>query len=124
MSEPRKIRIHPDEWPVAEHLFREAAAEYIKADDEYSTLEDMQKDLLAQVMTRVEKEFSGDKVSESKLERLARCDAEWIAYKEGLNAARQVKGEKKARYVQADRYWQTLQSALGYKKAEMMKLNG
>lgn len=118
-KEVKKIRIHPDEFPMAEHLFREAVGEYLKAEDEYTILDDMSKDVLASIMTKYEKLNDGEKISETKLERLARVDPEWKTYKEGLYEARRNRGVAKARLMKAEKYWATLQSALAYKRDEM-----
>lgn len=121
----RQISITPDEFPRAELLFREAVKEHLEKQDIFYNLEEMGKDVLASIMGRIEKAQPRDeKISESKLERLARCDKDWTDYKEGLYQARLDAGRAKARYVQADRYWQTLQSALAYKRDEMAYLRG
>ena len=123
MCPSRKIRIHPDEFPIAEHMFREAVADYLVADDEFWVLDKMEKDILDQIKDKIDKE-EPEKISEVKLERLARNHTEWKEYKEELYAARRNRGQKKVRYVQADKYWQTLQSGLAYKRDEMIHLSG
>lgn len=116
------LEIHPSEFPKAEYLFREAVAKHLETDDMYWRLEDMGKDVLANIMDRLDKLH--DKISETKLERLARTHEEWKTYKEGLYAARFERGKAKARFIQAERYWATLQSGLAYKRDEMHHMHG
>ena len=126
MKNPRSkklLEVHPDEFPKAEYLYREAVGAFLEADDDYWILDDMSKDVLASVITEVEKAMEG-KVSEAKLERLARNHPEWKAHKDGLYAARRNRGQAKARFMKAEKYCAILQSAIAYKRDEMTRLHG
>lgn len=120
------LKLNIQEFPMAEYVFRTAVAKHLETQDMFWKLEEMAKDVLAGIMDRIEKGIiaDGDKISENKLERLARCDPEWLTYKQGLYEARIEAGRAKARFVQAEKYWATLQSGLAYKRDEMMHLHG
>ena len=98
----------------------DAFRKYQKAKDDLEILKDAKKDYLALCMTKVDK--SSEKLSEAKLERLARTSDEWIEFMKGFDDAVREVGRCGVEYSNALRKWETIQSGLSYQKAELKGL--
>ena len=83
MAERRQVRFDLDEFQNAEYYYRQSLGEYVEADDDFDILDETAKDVLSEIMTSIE-ETEEDKISETKLERLARADPKWKEFRRGI----------------------------------------
>jgi len=118
----------------AEYFCWKADKQLWAADEEYELLKEHGKDLLALLMTEIHdtpgtyevnkamqiKELSPPKkTSETALERLARSSDKWRLHRDGEHAARKKRNELRFKSRAAQRYFDTIQSGLALKRAEM-----
>ena len=115
-----KIEYTCDFLAKAEEWCWRAFKVYQAAQDDADILHDSAKDLLASLMSRIDK--PEEKNSEAKLERLARDSEEWRKFKMGEHAAIQKAGESKVKYYSAVRMWDSTVNGISYRKAELTKL--
>lgn len=118
----RTIRYSLEEFAKVEAAYREKVKEFHSAHAEAEVIKEMSKDVLAQVMKKLDD--AQKKKSVAELERLARCTEEWSEFRSGQWAAIRKEGEKKSSMLAAKTAWDTIQSGLSYKKAELAKLSG
>src|SRR3972149_3414601 len=111
-----KLEYSLEYFSQAEEWCWKAFKLYQKAQDDTDILHDSAKDLLAGIMSNLDK--PEEKISESKLERLARDSQEWRTFQVGKHAAIQKAGEGKVKYCSALRLWETIQSGLSFRKEE------
>lgn len=104
-----------DAW--ATQLGLEAAEKLAKAD----YLKELGKDILSSIMTDLE---GSEKISESKLERLARKSEKWFEFRKGQLAAQEEAIVAKARAANAERHFHSIQSGLSYRKEELRRIDG
>lgn len=116
----QKVEFTLEAFAKAEYGCHEAFQQYQKAQDNLDIIKEHGKDYLAVIMTKLDK--SEEKLSESKLERLARSSKEWDVYREGLAQATKEAGEARVRYFSYVRYFECIQSGLAYKRTELRSL--
>ena len=116
--EPTKFTL--EAFAQAEHWVWEAFKVYQTASDNYEVKKDLAKDILASIMSDLDRPM--EKVSEAKLERMARATDKWQKYKDELKALLIAFGEAKVKYLSTVKHWDTIQSGLAYKRVEMKKL--
>jgi len=115
----KKVIYDLDEFSNAFNYFWKTYKDYQKAQDDADIIKETAKDFLASVMSEL-----GQDRSEVKLERLARGSEKWKEFRKGQFTAMRIAGEKKVKYFSALRYFDTIQSGLAYKRAELQKLGG
>ena len=115
-----KVEYSLEAFRDAEHYCYLAFKEFQKASDDLDILNDASKDILAVSMSELDK--PEEKISEAKLERMARCSEAWKIHKRGLTAAIQIHGRAKAKYYSWVRAFDCIQSGISYRKAELQKL--
>lgn len=98
-----------------------AGQEWIEAKLRSDQLDDGEKNYLAALMNGLENEMKGQKISESKLERLARGSAEFGAYVDGKCKAIAETGRKRVRYEAMRDYWEAQRSQLAFERAKIEK---
>lgn len=102
-----------DGW--ATQIGLEAAEKLSKAD----YLKELGKDLLSSIMSDLE---GNEKISEAKLERLARRTDKWKEFREGQLQAQKEAIVAKARAANAERHWHSVQSGLSFRKEELRRI--
>lgn len=128
MSKDQKIERKLVEFSLsafakAEYYCWKADRDLQEAREEYEFLKEHGKDLLASLMTDIQKETK-DKVSEVALERLARAGEKWQQHRAGEHAARKKMNELQFKSRAAQRYFDCTQSGLSFKRAEMTRVGG
>lgn len=113
---------HVDELTRADQRARVAADKSVKPNVDYEILKDSEKDVLAAIMSKLESQY--DKISETKLERIARVDNEWRIFKAGKSAALLAAKQSKIHADNCQREWETIRSLLSYRKEEMQRIHG
>jgi hypothetical protein len=92
-----------------------------KAVEESDRLDELAKDMLASLMSKIDAQGDSVKLSELKLERLARTSREWTQFQNGRFAARSKAAEYKVKAKVLDRHWQSVVSGLAYKREELRR---
>lgn len=105
------------------HDANRAAEDSIKAKQEAEIYKEDAKDVLAQIMTDI-KASEEVKISEAELERRARSSPEWKEFREEQYAAIKESIQKTVIAQNKRLYFDALQSALSYQKAEFSRLGG
>ena len=82
-------------------------------------LEADEKSYLAALMNDLEKAFKGEKVSEAKLDRLARGSAEFRAYITGRATATAETGRRKVEYDAKLNLWEAKRSTMAFERAKL-----
>lgn len=106
----------------AEYWAWKSMVAYQEAEDKVNILKESEKDLLAQYMSDMEAASDEEKISEAKLERMARTCDDWKTHRAALAEAIRARGEARVKHLSAVRAWECCQSGLSYKKAELSKL--
>lgn len=117
-----KVKFDLDTFAKAEHWTWQAFVAYQEAADDLEIIESHAKDMLAKIMTDIRKASKELKISEAALERMARASEEWEVYQTGHEEALKKAGKLKVKYKSAERYWDTIQSGLAFKRAEIKKI--
>lgn len=118
----KRVEFTLEEFANAEFYCWQLFKEYQKAQDDMDILHEHGKDYLETIKTEIE--VGEEKLSESKLERLARFSSKWSEFRRGEFEAIRVAGEAKAKYFSAVRYFEAIQSGLAYKRTELKRLDG
>jgi len=113
------VTFTPETLYEANHKASEAATEAAGLQAEYDRLVDASEDILARLKSKLE-EKAGGKVSEARLDRLARCLPEWTEHVNELERVRERYYISKTEAKNGERSWQTIQSAISYLK-ELVK---
>lgn len=120
MSDRKIAEFTLEAFAQAEYYAWKADKEFQVAQNEADFLKEHGKDLLASLVTELEAE--GDsKVSEAKLERLARSSEKWKTHQRGYFAASQQANLLRAKSRAAQRYFDCIQSGLAFKRSEMAR---
>ena len=98
-----------------------AAEKAVEAIATADALKEHSKDLLAAIMCRLDRDGT-IKLSESKLERLARNTVEWKTFRSGQVSAMQEAVKAKQSATNAERHFETVRSGISYRKAELSRL--
>lgn len=98
-----------------------AASKAFEAVSISEALKENSKDLLAKIMCSLD--VDDKKLSESKLERLARNSEEWLTFRKGQILAMQEAIKAKQSATNAERHFETVRSGISYKKAELSRLS-
>lgn len=114
-----KVEYTLEAFANAEYGCHEAFKEHQEAQDNLDILREHSKDYLAQLMTDLD---DGSKISETKLERLARSSYKWKEFRKGVDEATRQAGIAKVRYYSYIRHFDCIQSGLSYRKEELKKL--
>lgn len=96
-----------------------AGQDWISAKLKSDQLEDDEKNFLAALMNGLEKGF--EKVSEARLERLARGSKEFRDYVTGKVLAKSETGRKRVRYEALQNLWEAQRSALAFEREKLAK---
>lgn len=103
-------------------VIQEAGNEWIAAKEISEQLDADEDNLLAAMMTEIEKtEFQGKKVSDAKLERLARSTPMFREYVRGRIAAQMKTLQLKTRYDNLDKLWHSKQSDQALEREKIAK---
>lgn len=116
----QKVEFTLEAFAKAEYGCHEAFQEYQQAQDSLDLLKEHAKDYLAILMTKLDR--PEERLSESKLERLARSSKEWSDFRLGLAEATREAGTARVRYFSYIRYFECIQSGLSYKREELRRL--
>jgi hypothetical protein len=100
---------------------QEAGQEWIEAKLKSDQLDDGEKNYLAALMNGLEQQFKETKISESKLDRLARGTPEFGQYVIGKVAAIAETGRKKIRYEALQSLWEAKRSELAFEREKISK---
>lgn len=100
---------------------QEAGQEWIEAKLRSDQLDDGEKNYLAALMNGLEEAMKGVKISEAKLERLARGSAEFGQYVIGKCAAIAESSRKRVRYEALQNLWEARRSELAFERAKIEK---
>lgn len=119
-----KVEYTTDCFTDAEHWCWVGFKKFQKASDTLDILKEHSKDYLAVLMTQKELERPDIKLSDTKLERLARAGDAWKKNREEYADAVQKYGEARVTYYTAVRFWDTVQSGLAYNRESLKKLGG
>jgi hypothetical protein len=92
-----------------------------KAVEESDRLDELAKDMLASLMSKIDAQGDSVKLSELKLERLARTSREWTQFQNGRFAARSKAAEYKVKAKVLDRHWQSVISGLAFRREEIKR---
>ena len=122
MSRPR-VEFTLEAFTKAEWWVWQAYQDYQKVSDDLDIIKEHSKDMLAKIMSDIENTDPSVKLSEAKLERLARASTVWAEFKKGYAAAIQLHGEAKVKYYSAVRFFDCIQSGLAYRRTEMQRIN-
>lgn len=98
--------------------------QWIEAKLKSDQLDADEKSFLAAIMNELEKSFDGVrqlKVSEAKLERLARGSTEFRNYIVGRVTAQAETGRKKVLYEAAQNYWEAKRSEMAFEREKLSK---
>ena len=112
-----------DQLAQAEWWAWKADTEAQKLADELEIEKERGKEVLAAVMTALEKTHDEMKMSESKLERLTRVEPQWAKYRENFFELTRKAGEARIKAKCAQRFFDCVQSGLSYKRAELGRLS-
>lgn len=96
--------------------------EYVEAKKRAEHLSLLRASTRAKIMIRLESEFSGERISEARLTRLAESDTEYVAYLECLAEAKRDADRLRVRYESYKNLFDARRSMLSYQKAEMALL--
>jgi hypothetical protein len=94
---------------------------WIEAKLKSDQLVDGEKNFLAALMNDLEKQFKNTKMSEAKLDRLARGTVEFQNYVVGKALAIAETGRKKIRYEALQSLWEAKRSELSFERAKLEK---
>lgn len=101
---------------------QEAGNEYLKAKEIAEQLDADEENFLAAMMTAIEKtEFIGEKVSDAKLERLARSREEFRSYVRGRIGAQINALRLKNRWENLGKLWESKRSDQSLEKEKISK---
>ena len=120
--ERQQVKFTLEEFANAEFWCWKAYQHYQKAQDDADILHEHGKDYLEAI--KCELDTTGEKIPETKLERLARASDKWKKFREGQFEAQRLAGEAKVKYFSAVRYFDAIQSGLAYKRSELGRLGG
>ena len=98
---------------------QEAGQSWVEAKLQSDQLESDEKNFLAALMNDLEKAF--DKISEAKLDRLARGSKDFRNYVTGRVLAQAETGRKKVRYESCLNYWEAKRSQLAFERVKVEK---
>jgi hypothetical protein len=101
--------------------FHAAGQEWVKAKLKADQLDEGCKNFLCALMTKIEEAASDEKISDTKLERLARSSTTFQDYVKGMCAARAEMLSKKVRFDALDRYYEAKRSGLSFEKEIIKK---
>jgi hypothetical protein len=96
-----------------------AGQEWIEAKLKSDQLDDGEKNYLAALMNSLDDAMKGTKISESKLERLARGSPEFGNYVIGKVTAIAETGRKKVRYEALQNLWEAKRSELSFERVKI-----
>lgn len=100
---------------------QEAGQAWIEAKLKSDQLDDGEKNYLAALMNGIEEQFKNTKISEAKLDRLARGMPEFANYVAGKCEAIAETGRKKVRYEALQNYWEAQRSQLAFEREKISK---
>jgi hypothetical protein len=100
---------------------QDAGQEWIEAKLKSDQLNDGEKNYLAALMNGIEQQFKNTKISETKLDRLARGTPEFGNYVIGKCAAVAETGRKKVRYEALQNLWEAKRSELAFEREKLSK---
>jgi hypothetical protein len=100
---------------------QDAGQAWIEAKLRSDQLADGEKNYLAALMNGIDEAMKGKKISEHKLERLARGTPEFGAYVVGKAVAIAETGRKKIRYDALQSLWEAKRSELSFERAKIEK---
>lgn len=100
---------------------QEAGQEWIESKLKSDQLEDGEKNFLSALMNSLEEAMAGAKITESKLERLARGSPEFGQYVIGKVTALAETSRKKVRYEALQNLWEARRSELAFERAKIEK---
>ncbi len=121
MLEKPKVIFDLEAFAQAEHYCYLAFKNYQAKQSTLDVLKSSEKDMLASIMCGID---TGDKIAESKLERLARASKDWRDFKAGLSQATRECGEARFKNDSARRHFDCIQSGLSFRREELKKLGG
>lgn len=98
-----------------------AGQEWIETKLKSDQLADGEKNYLAALMNGIEEQFKNAKISEAKLDRLARGTPEFGNYVVGKCAAIAETGRKKVRYEALQNLWEAKRSELAFEREKIAK---
>lgn len=100
---------------------QEAGQDWIEAKLKSDQLDDGEKNYLAALINGLEEGMKGGKISEAKLERLARGSPEFGQYVIGKCTAIAETSRKKVRYEALQNLWEARRSELAFERAKIEK---
>lgn len=100
---------------------QEGGQEWVEAKLKSDQLDDGEKNYLAAIMNGLEQELKGEKLSETKLERLARGSPEFGQYLIGKCSAIAETSRKKIRYEALQNLFEARRSELALERAKIEK---
>lgn len=112
-----------DEVDKLEHWvveYQQAGQDWVKAKLVADQLNEGQKNYLAALINKLEAE-SDEKISESKLERLARGSAEYVNYTSSMCKATSDMLSKRVRFDAFDKWFEAKRSGLSFEKEIIKK---
>lgn len=120
--ERKQVTFTLEEFANAEFYCWKAYQQYQKAQDDMDILHEHGKDYLEAIKNELDS--TGEKIPETKLERMARSSDKWKQFREGQFEAIRIAGQAKMKYYSAVRYFDAIQSGLAYKRSELGRLGG
>lgn len=118
MKPPIEFEYTPSELNACVYELQKAEKAYMEAKNTYNSLESIEKDLLAKLMCKFD---SVEKISEAKLERLARDSLEWKEFKDGLSAAHDKMTLASVTFHHKRNVFESLTQGMSYKRTLILK---
>jgi hypothetical protein len=115
----RKFEYTPDEINACVYELHKVEKDYVNSKNQHNALESVEKDYLAKIMCKFD--LPSEKISEAKLERLARDSVEWMKFKEGLSAAHDKMTLASVEFHHKRNCYDSLIEGMGYKRTLILK---
>ena len=115
------IKFSLEAFRQAAYDCEKAEYEYLQAETDADLIKKQGENYLAVLKQTI---LAGleQKVSESRLEREARCTESWKVYFKGYEEACRKAATLKAQYKAAERRWETLRSGLSFRREELKRI--